>query len=836
MITILTEKPSAAKNFAKALGGTQGTFNNEKYEIVSAHGHLFEFRKPEFQVPNEKIEDYRIWDMAKLPWNYDDFSWTKEKIHIKGITEILSRISDSFKNADEVVIGTDVDPSGEGELIAFEILQKCNWTGKTSRMYFADESKKSIQQAFIERKIISSDPFQDGDFVKADTRNKWDYLSMQFTRIATCTAGECGYRRILRQGRLKSVMVYLVGMQEDAIANYKKIPFYEARFKDENGIIYAVDKENAVREAEKSRIDLTKYHSSKVIKDSETKKKTSPGKLLDLAGLAAIMAAKGYKPDTMLSIYQKMYENQIVSYPRTEDKKITPEQFSELLPVVDRIAALVGVDKNLLTHRQPRATHVSDKAGAHGANRPGPNVPESIEALKKEYGDYGVEIYTILAKNYLAILAEDYEYIQEKGHIEDFPEFKGTTNIGIPGREGFKLIFDNSAKDTDSENPEKHLGTIGEPFIHEGANKKPEKPTMKWLIEKQLEKYNVGTGATRTSTLAEITRPDKERGLMNEKKGVLSLTENGQMSYCLLQGSNIASIERTEELFSAMKEIGQFNQDPQSILRGIADLVIADFNTMQKNKTEFIKRFGQGNETAGPAAKKHGIFQPTGESISFKKKWGTYEFSEVEMERLLAGEEIEISYIQEGGNVKVLKGNLQKGTYKGFEFWGFQVTEEPLPDNKCEGIHIPTGKTVRFNNEWGGHKFTEEEIYDLLAGEKITIECISQKGTLYKVVGQLKEDTYKGKKYWGFVKESFISDENDDTRFTGTYIPTGETVTFKREWGGHRFTDEELEELLEGKEISITYTKKKGGTGSCTGKLGEGTYKKKKFWGFQMNK
>ncbi len=52
---------------------------------------------------------------------------------------------------------------------------------------------------------------------------------------------------------------------------------------------------------------------------------------------------------------------------------------------------------------------------------------------------------------------------------------------------------------------------------------------MKWLT-KRLEKYNVGTGATRTSTLAEITK-DEDRALMREKKGTPSLTDCGAVSY-----------------------------------------------------------------------------------------------------------------------------------------------------------------------------------------------------------------------------------------------------------------------------------------------------------------
>ena len=36
MIGILVEKPSAKKNFAKALGGVQGTFDNEKFVICNS--------------------------------------------------------------------------------------------------------------------------------------------------------------------------------------------------------------------------------------------------------------------------------------------------------------------------------------------------------------------------------------------------------------------------------------------------------------------------------------------------------------------------------------------------------------------------------------------------------------------------------------------------------------------------------------------------------------------------------------------------------------------------------------------------------------------------------
>ena len=53
MVGILTEKESAKRNFANALGGFSGTFNGEDFVITSARGHLYELMVPELQVPPE---------------------------------------------------------------------------------------------------------------------------------------------------------------------------------------------------------------------------------------------------------------------------------------------------------------------------------------------------------------------------------------------------------------------------------------------------------------------------------------------------------------------------------------------------------------------------------------------------------------------------------------------------------------------------------------------------------------------------------------------------------------------------------------------------------------
>lgn len=362
-------------------------------------------------------------------------------------------------------------------------------------------------------------------------------------------------------------------------------PFYEARFKDENGNIFARKTDDAedIRFDSPDQVDLSQLHDSAVVEDSRAKKHTAPGKLLDLAGLSAILAKQGFKPANVLKTYQEMYENQIVSYPRTEDKEVTPEQFGELLPLVDKIAGVVGVDTSLLSHRAARKTHVKE-GGAHGANRPGINVPESLAELEKGYGKIGSAIYSVLAKNYLAMLAEDYEYELVKGYVRDFPEYVGQTQIPI--KPGFKAIFDSDSSSTEKAEGEEtenacEFGKVASPYVHEGANKRPQKPTMKWLTKK-LEKYNVGTGATRTSTLAEITA-NEERALMKENKGALTMTKCGEVSYALLANCQIASPEVTEKLFESMNEVGRFSRKPSDVINTVTDMVVHDMRAMQDN-------------------------------------------------------------------------------------------------------------------------------------------------------------------------------------------------------------------------------------------------------------
>lgn len=670
MIGILTEKPSAKRNFIKALGGEQGTFNGEKFVIVNALGHLYEFKDPKLQVDESLQNKYSSWALDNLPWNYEDIKWDY-KIS-QGGQKYLKEIKDKLKGCSEIVIATDIDPTGEGDLLAAEIIfgQKLD-KKKLTRMEFVDESKKSLQKAFINRKSIP-DLRKDLNYQKALFRSKWDFMSMQFTRIASNVSPVKG---VLRQGRLKSAMVYLVGEQLKLHEDYEEIPFFQNRFIDENGVIYTNPNEDKY---EKQSDVPNKYKESDVVIDSKEIKKTPPPRLVDLARLSSLLAPRGYSSAEVQATYQKMYQEEYLSYPRTEDKNITFEQFNEMLPLVDEIAKLVDIDVSKLTHRKPRPTHVKN-SGSHGANRPGTKVPKDLQSLSR-FGRSAIPIYTLLAKNFLAMFGEDYQYEHQKGHIKDYPEFKGTANI--PKYLGWKEIFMTDDEEKDEDEKELGLGKLGKPFVHKGFPPKPAAPTQGWLM-KQLEKYNVGSGATRNSTFTEIVNQKSKYPLMTSDRGKLSLTIYGIISHQLLEGTKIGDVGTSEEVLKIMKDIGNGKVElAEKELKNIAKIINHDLKVMRDNSKDLkLPEYKK--------VEKETMKTKEGKEVSFKKEWGGHKFTEEEIEQLSNGETIIIKGLKnKRGKTYSAKGNIQEQSFKGRKFWGFKMIEyiedgkEPVKFNK----------------------------------------------------------------------------------------------------------------------------------------------------------
>lgn len=674
-IFILAEKQSAAKIMGTAFGGMSGKINGDNYVIGHASGHLFEYPdKPSSLVPKALTNKYSAWSLDVLPWSHKDFKW-KKKLAANGgrNKKLFDEIKKQVNNIDELVIATDDDPSGEGDVIAWEIIDALNYKGLITRLEPASETVKGYQEAFPKRRLVKSRDTEQ-KLIRGEIRGKFDYLSMQLTIVATMVASKAlkyQFHPVLRQGRLKSVMTYIIGEQEELYNSYVEIPFYTVRFKDEYGYIFKRPDAKEDRKEKESDISLKEWQDSKIIVDKVTKKETVPPKYPDLMGIVAYVSRMGYSSDQVKNTYQKLYQPSeftdgtgYVSYPRTDNKFIKKGEFEELLPLVDDIARVVGVDPKLLKVKKPRPTHVKDNFEGHGANRPGTRVPKDLKSLEK-YGKCAPAIYKYVALSYLATLCENFEYDHQEGYLEKYSDFRGYANV--PTKQGFKAILDLEEKEI-----EQPLGDKAKAYNHRGANPKPQRPTVSFLKDK-LEKFNVGTGATRTSTLSDITKAGKTQIVVMDKSN-LSLTNLGKKSYLLLKDTNISSPKITEKLFEEMEKAQLKDED--RILAIMEQIVTRDRKIMEKNapklldlREENIKKYSEY-----PVVEKETAVID-GKEISFKTEWSGYKFSEEEINKLTNGKSITFTTKNKKGELMTVKGNLQEQTFKGKKFWGFKVEE-----------------------------------------------------------------------------------------------------------------------------------------------------------------
>ncbi|QYN59641.1 hypothetical protein GYM68_09155 [Lactobacillus panisapium] len=89
--------------------------------MVAAHGHLLKLKEPHEMVAPEKVAKYKNWtDLVNFPWNSSDFTWEKQVK--KGAKETLDQIKKAALGHDAIIIATNDDPSGEGDVLGQEII------------------------------------------------------------------------------------------------------------------------------------------------------------------------------------------------------------------------------------------------------------------------------------------------------------------------------------------------------------------------------------------------------------------------------------------------------------------------------------------------------------------------------------------------------------------------------------------------------------------------------------------------------------------------------------------------------------------------------------------
>lgn len=318
---ILTEKPSVAKDFAKALGcnfsSADKCFKSADGLILITNcvGHLFELNEPAAYNP-----EFKSW--KKLPVIPEQFHYHVSS-ELKDAARVVVGLLKNHKN-DEILIATDADR--EGEIIARECL-KAAGISDTSR----------IKRFWVSQALIS-EVIKDG-ISKAKALCNYDLLSEQgFARQhSDWLVGINGTRFITNKsgtlfpvGRVQTAVLSAISERCLAIKNFVPEKYYEifGEFNPPNGAkikgIYVDSNGNTKLKDTFLADELKRYlnFTAKCLEVKSEKKESLPPQLYSLNDLQKdAFRYFNYSAEKTLKLVQKLYEDyKCVSYPRTPSK------------------------------------------------------------------------------------------------------------------------------------------------------------------------------------------------------------------------------------------------------------------------------------------------------------------------------------------------------------------------------------------------------------------------------------------------------------------------------------------------------------------------------------
>ncbi len=209
---IITEKPSVAGDIAKALGGFKkgkDYFENERYLISWAVGHLFELAVPASMKEQDK------WDMKKLPIMPPEFELAPVD-KMGGRVSTLRKLIRS-KDVSEIINGCDA--GREGELIFRYIVQYASTKKPIKRLWLQSMTSEAIRGGFA--RLRSDDEMQPLASA-ARSRNEADWLvGINATRAFTLRLSGGRGSTVTSLGRVQTPTLTIIVDRESKITQFK---------------------------------------------------------------------------------------------------------------------------------------------------------------------------------------------------------------------------------------------------------------------------------------------------------------------------------------------------------------------------------------------------------------------------------------------------------------------------------------------------------------------------------------------------------------------------------------------------------------------------------------
>src|SRR2546422_10403030 len=590
---IIAEKPSVANDLARALGGFKKAdehFENERYIISSALGHLVELALPsELDVKRGK------WSFANLPIIPDEFELRpieKTKARFNLLKRLIQR-----KDVDLLINACDA--GREGELI-FRYLVKLSGSKKPiERLWLQSMTAESIRSAF---QHLRSNEEMIPLAKAAVCRSESDWLvGINGTRAMTAFNNKTGGFQLTPVGRVQTPTLAILAEREDKIHHFKPRNYYEVfgdfevkagsyrgRWFREDFTKDGDEDARAERIWDQATADEIKSRClGKTGVATEERKPTTqaPPLLYDLTSLQRDANGRGFSAKRTLQIAQQLYERfKVITYPRT-DSRYLPEDYiptvRSTLSKTDNPHARTVLDNHWV--KPSKRTFNNEKISDHFAIIPTGTAPHGLDEVQQKIYDMIVrrfisgffpaaqfEVTTRITRVEKDAFKTEGKIIKDPGWLAVYGREAASEQ---QGEESLVAISPNEpAKGLDIEvaqNETKPPARFTEATLlsaMEGAGKLVEDEELR----EALREKGLGTPATRSAIIeglindGDVTR--EGRDLIATAKGMALIT--------LLRGigvTELCSPEMTGEWEYKLKRMAKGHMQANEFMKGIKE-------------------------------------------------------------------------------------------------------------------------------------------------------------------------------------------------------------------------------------------------------------------------
>lgn len=509
---VIAEKPSVAQSYAKNLSAYKredGYLEGESCIVSWCLGHLAEYAQPEEYDP--KYEKWQFDDLPILPETWKLKVSKDKKKQFEVIKTLMNR-------SDVEYLVNGCDAGREGELIFQRVYDLAGCRKPVKRLWISSMEDAAIQKGF---QTMKSEEEYKNLCMAAVCRAQADWLiGMNGTRAYTTR-----YFKRLVVGRVQTPTLAMLAERQERIEHFQKEAFYKVALTD--GKLTVVSENIANEEAADLLAALCNGSTAVVTQMKKERKKSFPPKLYDLTSLQREANRYfGYTAKRTLDMLQELYEEKLITYPRTDSQFVTEDMKDSVEELVEKMPVLLSfVDYEQLGHGIKRVIN-NAKVSDHHAILP------TKEAVEKGIADLPADkknLMMLICQQLVQATGEEYLYEQTditvkcqehdfkaRGKIpvqmgfkevekafkqlcvkaEPVEEKEKETSIPAGYEEGMRLFPVKAEKTTHYTSPPKPFNEDTLLAAMETAGNKE--------FDSETEKKGLGTPATRASTIEKL--------------------------------------------------------------------------------------------------------------------------------------------------------------------------------------------------------------------------------------------------------------------------------------------------------------------------------------------